>query len=355
MRGIGQRFGMKGHCLDLPCEFLGGEAGLADRARAACCDDFARVRGLMIVGGDRKRHEDCGAADRGQFGNGRGASPADEQVRARQARRHVLEVSAKLGRDFVSGIARAHRFKIFRAALLRHLQAMAQRGRQHRKPVGHNVRQHRRALASASHQHAKQRVLGEFGERFAPQSQHFGSHRIADKVDFAPQLGIKPVNLVVRGGDGIDPLGKEAIDPAQHRVLLVDHCRDFRPMRRDQRRQRGIAAEADHTGRLEAVEQAQRHRAALQDRAQPLERGQRILAHAPRRQHMRRQAGRLARNARAALVSHQRHVVATPVKLHRQRERGQQVPAGAACRENKMPRHAHLRNPSPRLKASRDR
>src|SRR5690606_28822981 len=73
------------------------------------------------------------------------------------------------------------------------------------------------------------------------------------------------------------------------------------------------------------------------DRSRPAER---ILAEAPRRQDMGGQEIRLAGNGRAAFVSDQRDVVATPFQLLRQSESGRQMPAGAASGQDEMPRNS---------------
>ena len=41
----------------------------------------------------------------------------------------------------------------------------------------------------------------------------------------------EPVNLAVGGRDRIDPARKEAVDPAQHRILFVHQQRNATPLR----------------------------------------------------------------------------------------------------------------------------
>ena len=234
------------------------------------------------------------------------------------------------------GIARADRFDVLGPALLRHLQAMAQRGREHRQAIGHHFGQHRGALTAARHQHAEQRILGEIGERATAQFEHFLAHRVADAAHFAPQLGIEPVDRVVSGADHVHPLGQQPVDPAQRRVLFVDHRRDFGRARRQQRRERRITAEAHDCARLEAFKQPQRHPPPLPDRGQALCHRQRIASQAARRQHMRGQRFGLAGNFGTARIGDQRHVMPARFKLDRQRESRDQVPAGAPGRQHEM-------------------
>ena len=75
-------------------------------------------------------------------------------------------------------IAFAYGIQIFRAALLRHLQPLAQRGRKHGQPIGHHFGQHTRPLASAGHQYAQQAVFTECRKRFFAQRQYARAHGI---------------------------------------------------------------------------------------------------------------------------------------------------------------------------------
>ena len=63
------------------------------------------------------------------LGDGRCPGPADKQMRIGKPRGHVLEIGRQFGRYAMIAIAFAYGIEIFRAALLRHLQPLAQRGR----------------------------------------------------------------------------------------------------------------------------------------------------------------------------------------------------------------------------------
>ena len=333
--------------LDLLGEFGAGEPVLPDHPRTAGGADLGGVEGLVIVGGDRQRNQDRRAADGGQFGHGRGSGPADEQVGIGQPLGHVLEIGAKFGRDFVAGIAIAHCLDILGPALLGHLQAVAQRGRQHGQAIGHHLAEDPCALAAAGHQHPQQAILAESRERLFAQCQHLGADRVADQMDLVGMFGLEPLDLAIGGSDRVHPPGEEAVDPAQHRVLFVNYAGDPGRSRRPQRRKGRIAAKADHRAGLEAVEQTQRHPLAFEDRLDPLGPVQRVLAQPPGRQDMRDQRMRLARQAAAAVVGDQRHVMPAPLQLYRQGKGRDQVPAGAAGRQDIVPgRTAHSLMPT---------
>ena len=307
----------------------------------------------MIVGGDRQRDENRGAAGSREFSDGRCSGATDEQVRVGEAARHVLEIGAQFGGDAVFGIALAHRFEVFGAALLGHLQAVAEIGRQHREAVGNDFRQHRSALAAASYKYTEQAVLGKRGVRLGAQREHFGAHRIAHKVRLAGILGVEPLDFLVRRRDGIDALGQEPVDPSEYCVLFVDHRGDLCRSRGKQSGQRGIAAEPDHARWLEALEQAQRHPPPFPDRlgrAQPAERAALEFSgpQPSRREDVHGQRLGLAGDRRAARIGDQRHVVPARFQFLRQRERGQDVASSAARGEHIMARSStHRRKASP--------
>ena len=75
---------------------------------------------------------------------------------------------------------------------------------------------------------------------------------------------------------------------------------------------------------------------------------------------MRGEKRRLAGDLRAALVGHQRDMMAAPFQLGRERKGGKQMAAGAACGEDEMARNAgdvicHVRTGSLRSIVSRER
>ena len=160
-------------------------------------------------------------------------------------------------------------------------------------------------------------------------------------------LRLQPRDVAVGGGDRIHPAREQAVDPAQHGVLLMDHARHAGAGRGPQRGEGRIAAKADHGGRLEAFEQAQRHAPSFQDCLNALGPVQRVLAQPPGGQDMGDQRMGLARQPGAALVSDQRDMVAAPLQFHRQRKGRDQVPARAPGGEDVVTAdRAHLPSPN---------
>jgi hypothetical protein len=241
----------------------------------------------------------------------------------------------------VLGIFGARALDILLPALLHHLQPAAQVDRQHREAIGHHVGQHPRALAAAGDEHAEHAILEQRGIILAAQRQHLVAHRVADQMHAVLELRVQPVDLLVGGGDRVDPARHEAVDPAQHRVLFVDDRGDARLLRREQRRQRRVSAKADHRAGLEILEQVERHGAARPDALDAAEPADRPARDASGRQDMHLVALENTGNLRAALVGHQRDMVPALLQLARERIGRNQMSAGAACGEHIMARDGH--------------
>ena len=135
--------------------------------------------------------------------------------------------------------------------------------------------------------------------------QHLVAHRIADEMDLASQAFRQPLDLGIGGGDRVDLAGHQPVDPAEHRILLVDQGRDAVALRREQRRERRIAAEADHRRGAEGLVEPRRHRAAGEDVARRPQPADRAAAQPPGREDMDLHALEQARDAGAAIVGDQ--------------------------------------------------
>jgi len=336
MRRLGETLRIFRQHLDLLGQLLAGETLLPDHPRAARFRQFARIGGLVVVGRDRQRDEDCRATDRSQLGNGGCARAPDEQMRIGKAGGHVLEIGRQFGGNAMRAIAFADRVEILGAALLRHLQLLAQRRREHGKAVGHHFGQHPRALAAAGDEHPQQAVFGKGRERFVAQTEHACAYRIPDKVDLPGVFRVEPLDFGIGGGDGVHPSGEQAIDPAEHGVLLVYDGGHAGAGGSEDCGQRRVAAKADHRAGLETVEQPQRHAPPFPYRLEALEPAERVLAEPACRNDMRGQEIGLAGDFGTALVGDQRDMMTAPVELGREREGGQQMPAGAPGSEDEM-------------------
>jgi hypothetical protein len=138
-------------------------------------------------------------------------------------------------------------------------------------------------------------------------------------------LGGEPIDLGVGSGDRVDPAGHQPIDASKHRILFVNQGRDAVALRGEQGRQRRIAAEADHRGRLERLVHAGRHRPARNDVLQRLHPAERATGDAPGGQDVDRHLVEQVRNARAAIVGDERAMVAA------QRSSSASAWAGTMC------------------------
>ena len=94
---------------------------------------------------------------------------------------------------------------------------------------------------------------GAIGHRGGGQDRR--THRRAGGGGLRRQRRIAVEHAGQRGGDRGDVGGQEAVGAAHHRVGIVHQRRNPQQPRRDQRRQRRIAAEADHRGRLQPQHQ----------------------------------------------------------------------------------------------------
>ena len=254
---------------------------------------------------------------------------------------HVVEIGGKIGRDFHLGIGGAHPLDILGAALLRHLKAAAQRDRQHRQPFGHDARQDACPLAAADHQHAEHALIGQRGKLLVAQRLHFLAHRIADQMHLADIFVLEALDHRIGGGDRVDPAGEQAVDPAQHRILLMDRGRDAVGQRAQQSGHGGIAAKADHGSRLERVVETASHRTAGQDRLQGAGPARRILGHAARRHDMDLRLIEDAGDLRAPLIGDEGDMMAARHQFLCHRMRGNHVTTRPAGGEDEVTGNAH--------------
>ncbi len=288
MRGGGECFGALCNRLNLLGEFHRGELVLPDHPRAAGGADLAGVGGLVIVGGDRQRHEDRRTAHCGQFGHGRCPGAADEQMRIGQPLGHVLKIGAELCRNTMAGIARAHCLDVFGAALLGHLQPCAQRGLAaspaHRAPPGTARPRPGCPPVTSTRSSPSSLNAGNGCSRSARTSGRIG---LPTRWTLSACLSAQP----------LDSRGKRwrlhATRPARNRLtrpstafcswINAGHARarspPAAPERPDSRQTRPRS-------RLKAFKQPQRHPPPFQDRSDPVGPLQRVLADPPGGQHV---------------------------------------------------------------------
>ena len=150
----------------------------------------------------------------------------------------VGQIGGEIGGDAERGIARADPLDILVAALLGDLQPPAEMLGQQGEPFGHDLGEDRGALAAAGDEQAEDAVLAQRREGLVAQRQHLVAHRIADQMDLVRGLARQPLDLVIGGGDRIDPARHQPVDPAEHRILLVDQRRDAVAPRGEQSRAR---------------------------------------------------------------------------------------------------------------------
>jgi hypothetical protein len=328
-RGVVERDRVGGHRLDLPRQNFGREALLLDGARAPRLGHLARVRGLVIVGRRRERDEDRRAAGGGQLGNRRGTRAADHQMRIAQFLGHVLDVGRELGRDTEVGVALAHVVDVVGTALLDDLQAVPKRGLEQPQARGHDLAQHHRTLASAGDENLQRRDFVERRERKLAETRDFLAHRVADEHRLGSVFALEAIELLERRGDRGRIAGEQAIDPAEHRILFMQHGRDAHRAGGEQRGECGIAAEPDdRVGPVLAIKRF-RPRSALQHRTRGLEPADRPAAEPPGRQNLHRNVLEQAGEARSAPVGDQQDSVPADLQFRRKRVGRDHVATGA--------------------------
>jgi hypothetical protein len=222
------------------------ELGLGHQPSAAGLGEGPGVGGLMVVGGCGKRHQDRRPAGGGQLRHGGRAGPADHQVGVRQALGHVVEEGGEGGRQAAAPVGRFH----CRHRAARHLladreapaQVLGQAAERGRDQVVEGLG----ALAAAEHQQpervARSRravgppaALGDGRPHWVAGHHHLGSLRRGDALDLGEP-----------GGDRMGPRRQQAVGPAQHRVLLVQHHAQAKAGAGQGGGHRGVAAETDH-------------------------------------------------------------------------------------------------------------
>ena len=240
---------------------------LRDHPRAAGLGHFAGVGGLVVVGRARQRHQDRRPAGRGQLGDGRGAGAGDDEMRPGEPLGQVGQIGGEIGRDAERGIARAHLLDILGPALLGDLQPAAEMLGQQRQPLGHDLGEDRGALAAAGdEQRGRCRPRSSGGKGWSRSASTSSRTGLPTRWTLSAALAGSRWTLGIGGGDRVDPAGHQPVDPAEHRILLVDQGRDAVAPRREQGREGRIAAEADHRRGQEGLVEPQRHRPPGHDR-----------------------------------------------------------------------------------------
>ena len=147
----------------------------------------------------------------------------------------------------------AHPRQILLAGLLDDGQPRAQRRIERLDRGGHHIGHDARALAAAENK--KPQPIGHRRIGRGSGGDDRGPHRIAGQR----RLGGKPrliAKHVRKGrGDGGHARRQQPVGAADHGIRVMDDGRHAAPSRRQNRRQRRIAAEADHRRRLEPSDQ----------------------------------------------------------------------------------------------------
>ena len=159
---------------------------------------------------------------------------------------HILDVGHELGWNSKLGILAPDALDVLWTALLNHLKSAAKRGRQQPETRRDDIAENRRALTSAGHQNLQRRDFVERWKRQFAQARNLGSHRIADQNHLVREFVFETINLLIGRPDRLRLAGKQAVDAAHHRILLMDQGRDLERACRKKRGECRIAAEADH-------------------------------------------------------------------------------------------------------------
>ena len=156
-------------------------------------------------------------------------------------------------------IALANPVQILWPALLRNLQALTQRGWQHRQSIGYHFRQDARALTPTGDQNLEKAILREWRIVLIAQRKNFFAHRIANQMHLVDIFVLQTLNLEKGRSNCIDAPRHHAIDPAQHSVLFVDDARDICGTCCQHGWSGRIPAEPHDGSGIEAFKQTQRH------------------------------------------------------------------------------------------------
>ena len=136
----------------------------------------------MVIDRMRQRHQHRRPPRAGEFRDGGGAGPRDDQMRHRQTRRDVAEEGGEVGRHPGFPIRRLDPRQILGPRLLRHHQALAQRFRQQRHRGRHDIGEDARAQAAAQHEEADRPFLRRRRVAFLRQCREGGAHGVADHL-----------------------------------------------------------------------------------------------------------------------------------------------------------------------------
>src|SRR5206468_8276466 len=132
-----------------------------------------------------------------QLCDGRGACPADDEVRIGELGRHVLNVSEQLGRNAELEILRAYALDIVGAGLLDDLQPAAERWIEQAQAGWDDLAKNGRALASASDQDLQWRGLVKRGKRQFAQAPDLFPDRVSDQYSLVRDFRFQPVDPFV--------------------------------------------------------------------------------------------------------------------------------------------------------------
>ena len=240
------------------CELAGQRAR---RVNAGCGMSQAaparRARGHSRSGGRRPR------AGRAPASPGGRRPPARPPSRRRSGRSPDAAAASRagmsvkklreLGVDAEPRVGGADPLEVLGPACWRPA-ARAQLGRQRARRRRHDIGEDPRALAAAQHQDPEPVRRRRSGGTAS-------GARIAGRTGLpvctlrSPGRAGTSAVACEAGGDGRARRGQQPVGAAEHGVLLVDRGRNAELVRRQHRRDRGIAAEADHRRRAEPAQQ----------------------------------------------------------------------------------------------------
>ena len=164
LRHLEQPRAIRGELGEVRAQALGRQLALRQHPAGADAHHDLGVLRLMIVGGGRKRHQECAESGGLQLGDGHGAGPAQGQIRPGIGRRHVVDEGQHLGLDRELPIRGARRLDTPLARLVPHLRAA--RRIEARQRLRHGGVQALRTLAAAEHQETRApRAAGEARRR----------------------------------------------------------------------------------------------------------------------------------------------------------------------------------------------
>ncbi len=299
----------------------------------------ARVVALVRGAAHDERHQHRGDAGRAQLADGDRAGAADDEIGLGEPARHVVDERQHLGFDAGGGVGRGDLGLPALAALVRHARAL--RGIEPRQRRRQHAVERLRAEAAADDQQRQRAQPRGVTRGRRRQRLDLGTHRVAgDHRQPDRRCG----RTVEAEGDAVGHRQQRAVAQQQPGVGVDQHQRLAQQRGHHAAGEADVAAHAEHHGRAAPAQDRQAVGEGLHHPHAAGQRVQRALAaQAGEADGVERDAGRRHQAVFQARARAQpAHAPAALLHLLRDRQPGDDVPAGARGHDQQM---AHARPP----------